>query len=581
MDRRRSERTRYRLSAEIVHEGSRHQGFLIDVSERGAFIQTTRTLPVGSEVELWFADEQLAPQVARARVKRRRNVPAAALAALRGGIGVEWIEPPAFVRELAGGLAIDVVIDEPDACGELASAGGAAEPASEFADCASAREADGAARDEASDAPEAPASEGAYPAELSPDSASADQPAGEPPGASEAGEIVPLAEPPLIERTLEIGPAVVSAEVALIDEGELGDIEALLRALGARTLRMRWGAQAEPMLWEAPPQLVVVSARVALAVPLSDAVLGAGALGIAVCDSAASTLRAQLHRQGYTLVVQRSAHPETLRLLFASRLTRPRERRKQRRRAFGGAATFWRGLQRTRCTLLELSPSGASLLLARGLPRGAKLTVRVAARHAGGRTLALPCEVLRATETAHGAVIGLRFAALSARKRARVAALLRQLDATGPLPSRAAPRPARPSLPFERERRRGPRVRVAMQALALDETRQFARDILFGTELSLGGMRIEPHPRLARGAELQLALQPPGGGAPFTLRAQVARDEGERGLVLRFQPLSREAQSGVERVLHAAAEIERTRRVPDAGERRIVMGTLLEEPATS
>jgi hypothetical protein len=89
-------------------------------------------------------------------------------------------------------------------------------------------------------------------------------------------------------------------------------------------------------------------------------------------------------------------------------------------------------------------------------------------------------------------------------------------------------------------------------------------------------MRVEPHPRLARGARLRLALQPPGGAPPLLLEAEVARDDGERGLVLRFLAVSASARLALERMLDAAADVERTRRTQAAREERLVLGTLVE-----
>jgi len=555
MDRRGSTRTRYRLPTEIVHAGVRHQGFLTDVSPRGAFVQTTRTLEPGREIELRFVDDQLSPQVARARVTRRRIAPAAAASALRGGMGVEWIDAPQFALALADACRIEVEID-------FGGPGGSAARASELILESARVPAEVADRDE-------------EPVRIVGGLA---LPQAAPQAAADAAkrEVALLDLPPLIEETLELGPVAVRADVAVIDEGDLGEIDEIVRSLGARTLRMRWGAQADPFVWESPPQLVVVSARVALAVPLGDAALPAATLGIAVCDSEASTLRARLRRQGYALAVQRSAHPETLRLLFASLLSRQRERRKQGRRAFGGAAAFWHSFRRTRGTVLEVSATGASLLVSSDLPRGTKLSVRVPAKQSGGRLLTLPCEVVRASQSAHGTVIGLRFGALSARKRARVAALVRELDANGPVPFERVLGPAALER-WQRERRRSARVLVSQQALALDPSCQVARDVLFVTELSLGGLRAEPHPRLARGAIVQLALQPPGGALPIMLRAEVARDDGERGLVLRFHALSTTAKRALEGMLEAAPEVEHTQLVRAARSGRIALGTLLEE----
>jgi hypothetical protein len=536
------------LPAEIVYAGERYHGFLIDVSADGGFIQMPRPVAVGEEVELWFADEQLRPQVARARIVRRRAVPTAAAAILRSGVGFEWTDPTQFARSL-GSLAIEIEIEDPPE---------AEQPARALDEATLSAP---AAHEPHASAPAAPLQANA---ELDP-----------------PGEIVPVEAALLVERTTELAPAAVRAEVVVIDEGELGAFEELARSLGARTLRLRWGAQADPVVWEAPPQLVVVSARVAIAVPLSDTMLGAGALGVAVCDSEANTLRARLRRQGYELVVQRAAHPATLRLLFASLLFRHRERRRERRRAFGAAVGLWRGFRRTHGTLLELSPSGGSLLLAREIPPSTRFTLRIPSKHTGGRVLALQAATVRNAVTSNGAVVGLRFEKMSERKRARLEALIRDLDSSGPVPFEAVPgQPVAAGAELRAsERRQGQRVRAAHQALSLDPESGVARDVLFGTDLSLGGMRIEPHPRLTRGADLHVVLQPPGGAPPVTVRAEVARDDGERGLVLRFVSPPPAVQRALERMLDAAAEIERTQRTRSARDERVVLGTLVEAEA--
>ncbi len=556
MERRRSTRVRQRLAAEIVYEGERHYGFLADVSPHGAFVQMVRLLPAGAELELRFADDHLAPQVARAKVVRRRSVPAAASALMKQGIGIEWIEAPQFAR----------AFQEDSFEIEVEPSGAVAAPEGE-AWLPLARAAESA---------EAPA---AAACATGPDCVEdAGPPEPQAPAAPEvAGAIVPVETAPLVEETIDIGAVAVRAEVVVIDEGELGGFVALAESLGASTLRMRWGAQAEPVAWEAPPRVVIVSARIAMAVPLGDTILCAGAIGVAVGDTSSGTLRARLRRQGYEYAVHPGAHPATLRLLLSSLLFHKRERRKARRRAFGAQIAFWRSFRRTRATLLELSPTGGSLLLASPLPRGARLTVRIPAKHGGGG-LALKAVVTRCVSGDGGEVAGLRFDKPSARKAARLAALLETLDATGP--AALDPADAKPALGRLRfgsaERRRSPRVRTLQQALVIDERTFVARDVVFGVDLSSGGMRIEPHPRLAHGAALRIALQPPGGASPVLVRAEIARDEGARGLVLRFLAPSTATSNAIDRMLAAAAEVERTRGERDEPEERLVLGTLVE-----
>ncbi len=539
MERRASDRIQRRVTCEIVSDGHRLHGILVDVSPTGAFIQVASNLRVADEIELWFAGDDFAPQVARARVARKRVSAGGMASALRSGVAVEWIEAPPFARRLEtnGRDLVEVEIEFPV----------------ESAPAPASREVLAEAR-----LPSAVA-------EVDPPSA-------------ELGEIVPVESAPLIEDTIELAPTSVRAEVVVLDEGELGGLVEIVQSLGAACLRMRWGCQAEPIEWEAPPRLVIATARVAMAVPIAEAARGTGALGIAVCDSEANTLRARLRRQGYELIVQRSAHPATLRLLIGSLLFRHRERRQEPRRAFGARVRVWRGWRRAHAFFLDVTNSGGSLLLEQPLARGTRLNVRVPREHTGGRALALSAVVERSNASDSGAIVGVRFQELSARKQARLAALVRQLDATGPVAHDPKLAPAfAPREPVaSRERRESARVRVSHQALAIDEKTGVARDVLFGTDFSLGGMRVEPHPRLQRGAEVRIALQPPGGAPPVTLLAKVARDDGPRGLVLRFLAPTPSVRLALERMLDAAAEIERTRHARAMRDERVVLGTLID-----
>jgi hypothetical protein len=544
MERRSAVRERQRLTCEVVHGERTLRGVLIDASARGAFVQVESRIPLGEEVELRFADASLAPQRARARVARKRFATGVLATMYRPGIGLEWIEAPAF---LDWSERFEVVVesaetDEPPAlvAPEVAAPQG---PACEV------------------EADDSEPSESSTPAES-------------------AHGAIALIEQPLREEVVDLAPQTVRADVALIDEGDLGGIAQLAQSLGASVLRLRWGSQAEPIAWAEPPRLVIVPARVALAVPLDEAVLASGAIGLAVSDSDAQTLHAQLRRQGYELVLRRSAHPETQRLLLASLLYRQRERRRSPRRAFGAPARVWHGILPLRAFVLELSATGARVELARALAPGARVALRVPRKYSGGRALVLAGAIERSESAGDGCIAGVRFDASSARKQRRLSALLAALAASGPLAEAESVATRLGSFAAARERRRGARVRYAHQALALDEASGVARDVLFGTELSLRGMRIEPHPRVQVGAKLRLALQPPGGAPPALLEAEVARDEGARGLILRFAEATRSAQQALVAMLEAGAEIERTDRAR-SGEARVVLSTLVERTVPS
>jgi hypothetical protein len=70
--------------------------------------------------------------------------------------------------------------------------------------------------------------------------------------------------------------------------------------------------------------------------------------------------------------------------------------------------------------------------------------------------------------------------------------------------------------------------------------------IILGRDLSVQGMRVEPHPDLALGSTVRVALYGGEGEEPLTLDAAVSRDDGEGGLLLRFTDLGPEASDRLE-----------------------------------
>jgi hypothetical protein len=90
-------------------------------------------------------------------------------------------------------------------------------------------------------------------------------------------------------------------------------------------------------------------------------------------------------------------------------------------------------------------------------------------------------------------------------------------------PPRETPRPE--------DRREGGRHQIERGVAGLDEE---AARILMGRDISLGGMRVDPDPRLRPGETLDLAIHVQGREKPLVLGARVHRIDGERGVVLRF-----------------------------------------------
>jgi hypothetical protein len=90
---RKSDRKKHRAPCAVTLDGRRHNGFLIDYSQSGMFIQTSASPKVGQrlDLELVLGGERLPMHV---EVARRRAVPAQLRAVAGGGIGVRILSAP-------------------------------------------------------------------------------------------------------------------------------------------------------------------------------------------------------------------------------------------------------------------------------------------------------------------------------------------------------------------------------------------------------------------------------------------------------------------------------------------------------
>jgi PilZ domain len=96
------------------------------------------------------------------------------------------------------------------------------------------------------------------------------------------------------------------------------------------------------------------------------------------------------------------------------------------------------------------------------------------------------------------------------------------------------------------ERRRAPRRAYERRVVALGA--QAAR-VLIGRDLSPEGMRVGSAPSLALGQDLRVALHASGGETPLVLRARLDRDDGERGMLLRFVGLDDGARQALAKMM--------------------------------
>ncbi len=373
------------------------------------------------------------------------------------------------------------------------------------------------------------------------------------------------------------------ADALLIHDGELDDVQALLEAMGANAVRQPTIEPSGFTDWESPPRLIVASGRSALRLSIGTNVEGQGIVTIAVVDSESQTLCGMLRRQGFRYVVRRPVHHEALRLLLGRALFRGRERRDAARISLGCEVGLRFGLRRKPATLLELSRTGCRVLIPEWVERGARLSVRIPTAVTGNRPLSLVGRVVRSERQRRASsepsvAVALRFDRLDAETRARLDALI-AAHSLGPTPldRRDAARPAAATAaPFsgESDRRRSPRVPHRQEVIALEPELSRVRHTLLGIDLSLGGIRVEPHPELALGDRVRIAIYDAASNASLVVDAEAVRDQGAQGVVLRFKNVPDDARLQIERILAAPPQIESAGAAAGSG---VVVAEMLEQ----
>ncbi|MEB2343586.1 MAG: PilZ domain-containing protein [Deltaproteobacteria bacterium] len=362
---------------------------------------------------------------------------------------------------------------------------------------------------------------------------------------------------------------VSSRNVLLLHDGELAEVRALVEAVGARAIEAR----------EPPGDEVEIAVVLATARHLRDvhrAGSGARVVRIAVLDHDARTLRALCRRAGVDLVLRRPVHPVAVRLLLLHALYRGPDRR-ARRVPVGVPVRFRVTLRSHPALLADLSTRGCQLVGCQPLAPGRRVTVYLPDPVTPSRSFTVAGRVVRAVRDGDPG-FAVEFQGVSERVRERlresvgaysdgpaacdsreVAAAWRRFappptpvdppeDEPGissvapagwPVPDAAlagsagaGSAPAAPAPAGADERRREPRrTYEGRRVVALDDE---AARVLVGHDLSPGGMRVAPNPALFVGQRLRVALYGSPGETPLVLDVEVARDDGERGLVLGF-----------------------------------------------
>ena len=365
--------------------------------------------------------------------------------------------------------------------------------------------------------------------------------------------------------------------VILLHDGELDDVRELLDGLGADCVHLRGGEIPERV--DPPQQLFIATSRRAMVAkewpPSRGTPPGPFKIGIVSEDS--NTLRGMLRRIGFDLLIRRPVHPYALRLLVLRALYSGDERRRESRAPVGYEIFYRSGVRQRKAMLVELSTCGCRLLLDRPINIGSRLTLDLPPEVTGLRSLQLRAKVIRSIPGERGAggeqhAVALCYEKLSVANRRQLVGILMH-RASGPLMLSKAmarssgavaespdPAPERgdESTPIAAagsidNRRKNPRAAFERRVTSLGEE---ASLVLMGRDLSVGGMRTEPHTGLEVGTKLQLAIYGAAREEPFIVRAMVVRNDGDEGVGLRFEYIPGDAAARLESLVASLPSVE-------------------------
>lgn len=345
--------------------------------------------------------------------------------------------------------------------------------------------------------------------------------------------------------------------VLLIDDGELDDVRVLLAQMGAEFVHLRGGQI--PAAVEPPRDLFIATTRRAL---LSEEwPVGNGApKKIAVVTEDSNTLRNRLRGAGFDLLIRRPVHPYALRLVLMRTLYAGKEKRSEDRIPIGHPVRYRSGLLQKKGTLADLSLGGGRLLVGERLTPGTRITIQMPNGVTDGKPLSVRGTVLRtaaAGENSGGAkyAAALQFEKLSLEMKRRIYGILTD-RVHGPA---VLPQAVEMDQVSEAEiaaeainRREDKRVAFEREVLIPSE----AESVVMGRDLSMGGMRIHPHPNLKLGDRIDIALYGNPREEPTMLKAVVVRDEDDGGFGLAFQNVEVRVAEKLEKLIAQLPAIE-------------------------
>jgi hypothetical protein len=248
--------------------------------------------------------------------------------------------------------------------------------------------------------------------------------------------------------------------------------------------------------------------------------------------------RDRLRAIGVDYLVHKAVDRASLQLLFLHVLYRGPQKRQQDRQPVGGRVCCKIGPRWWPATLTELSADGCRILASHAPSLDMPITIHLLPDLGKGSLLELRGRVVRATRQAEPkqvehVSVAVELEPPNEETMARLRTILEGKVIGSLVTHLQDPEPASAPEPPQKspERRQEPRVSYPKRVPALvgDATR-----VLLGRDLSIHGMRVEPHPGLTVGSTLQVALHRTEREEPVIVDAEVVGDDGETGLRLRF-----------------------------------------------
>lgn len=327
----------------------------------------------------------------------------------------------------------------------------------------------------------------------------------------------------------------ISSSALVIDDGSLGHLCALLHELHVDFRHVRGDARTP---FKEPRCLLATTA--AIGARLRGRRSRQDSTWLVFMRGTSRSQRGLL-QQGFDMMIPERVHRPTLQHLLRGALYQGANTQRVRRVPVGQAVAFGGALRRERGVLVDLSPRGCRLLTARPPARGRGVVVYLASQDESLAPLAVKGQVIRtSTASREGgggdeSSVAVSFDPLKPQQRSRLKQILyERLEGPVAWPD-GAPAPEA-TLPT-------PQRLLARVSLDLDVTAVLQDGLtpLRARDMSESGMRVDPHPRLPCGLRLTVAIPIGAREEPVVIQGQIARDDGDRGLAIHFDPLRGES----------------------------------------